>query len=314
MNNLATINTNAVAEYDPQLIETLRNSLYPGAKDESIRMVIDYCRHANLDVMQKPVHIVPMWVKDAKTGQGAMRDVPMHSIGYYRIQASRSGCAGISEPEFGEDVTECLGGTDVTYPKWCRVTVKRMIGGLVVEFSSKEFWKENYATIGKTGTPNSMWQKRPYGQLGKCAESQALRKGFPEIGTMPTAEEMQGKHLEESEYEEIKKLPARTATDKLKAKLGMKNEAEQFDDVDDVNDVNDVDDVDDVDPLTGEVFDDDMDGVVVNVESLTFMMEAAPTMPALLDVAAKTKELSKEEKAAMRVVFKRCELALKGKG
>lgn len=178
---------------DEQLIPVLQTSLYPGAAIDSIRMVIGYCKAANLDPIQKPVHIVPMW--DSKSG--VMRDVVMPGIGSYRIQASRSGCAGISEPEFGPDVTRDIGGQTITFPQWCRVTVKRVLpSGDVAEFTAKELWTENYAVKGgkeKSIAPNAMWTKRPYGQLAKCAEAQALRKAFPEVGSLPTAEEMEGK-------------------------------------------------------------------------------------------------------------------------
>jgi hypothetical protein len=41
-----------------------------------------------------------------------------------------------------------------------------------------------------------MWLRRPYAQIAKCAEAQALRKAFPEVGAQPTADEMEGKSLE----------------------------------------------------------------------------------------------------------------------
>jgi len=182
---------------EQELMSVLQNSLYPGAQESSIKLVMGYCKASGLDPMQKPVHIVPMYVKEGKNG-GSMRDVVMPGIGLYRTQAARSGCyAGMTEPEFGEDVNETLAGTEITYPRWCKITIKRqMLDGAIAEFTAKEFWKENYATASKdTVAPNAMWRRRPYAQLSKCCEAQALRKAFPEIGAAPTAEEMEGKPL-----------------------------------------------------------------------------------------------------------------------
>jgi hypothetical protein len=67
---------------EQELMGVLRNSLYPGAKDESIKLVIGYCKAAGLDPMQKPVHIVPMSVSTGKKDDKGwdikeMRDVVM---------------------------------------------------------------------------------------------------------------------------------------------------------------------------------------------------------------------------------------------
>ena len=201
MSNITAINT--TNEIDQHIWSALKNSLYTGARDESIKMVLDYCKAAKLDPMQKPVHIVPMSVKNAQTGRYEYKDVVMPGVGLYRIQAARSNqYAGVSEPEFGEDVTCNLGGVEITYPKWCRVTVKKIVNNTIVEFTAKEYWLENYATKKDELAPNTMWKKRPYGQLAKCAEAQALRKAFPEIvGQHPTAEEMEGKDINDLEIE-----------------------------------------------------------------------------------------------------------------
>jgi phage recombination protein Bet len=192
---------------EAELVSVLSNSLYPGAKAESIKLAIGYCRAAGLDPLQKPVHIVPMSVKTGhKKNNGddeyQMRDVIMPGIGLYRIQAARTGeYAGMSDPEFGPDKTMSLGKdqerAEYTFPEWCRVTVKRIVEGRVVEFTAIEYWIENYATAGKwTTAPNAMWKKRPRGQLAKCAEAQALRKAFPELGAQPTADELEGKVID----------------------------------------------------------------------------------------------------------------------
>ena len=208
MNDLAVQKTAlpAMQMDEAELMNVLRNSLYPGAKDESIKLAVGYCKASGLDIMQKPVHLVPMW--DAKSKQ--MRDVVMPGIGLYRTQAARSGAyAGVTEPEFGPDMAEEFPeesgyegkrrpAVSVTFPAWCKVIVKRrMADGQIAEFAATERWKENYATSGKDSKqPNAMWVRRPYAQLAKCAEAQALRKAFPEFGSQPTADEMEGKEID----------------------------------------------------------------------------------------------------------------------
>lgn len=154
-------------------IAVLKSSLYPGASDASIRMVLDYCQAAGLDPFMKPVHIVPMW--DQKSRQ--MRDVIMPGVNLYRINAARTGeCAGISEPEFGPLVTANLGGEMIEYPEWARVVVKRVLpSGVVAEYVARELWIENYAQKGgpdKSPAPNAMWRRRVFGQLAKCFDSE----------------------------------------------------------------------------------------------------------------------------------------------
>lgn len=188
----------ALAMTEQELMTVLQNSLYPGAQPESIKLVIGYCKAAGLDPMQKPVHIVPIWDSKARV----LRDVVMPGIGLYRTQAARCGqYAGVTEPEFGPDVHDSLGGQNITYPSWCRVTVKRLLpNGQIAEFTATERWLENYAQKGgqdKSIAPNAMWTRRPYAQLAKCAEAQALRKAFPEFGAQPTADEMDGRAINE---------------------------------------------------------------------------------------------------------------------
>lgn len=228
MSNLAVAKQQAsvpaLAINEEELISVLQSSVYPGAKIESIKLVIGTCRASGKDPLKKPYHIVPMQVSTGKKNDKGWdikewRDVIMPGINDYRTDASRTGQhAGTSEPEFGPEKNEILNGVSVTYPEWCRVTVKRLMpSGQIVEFSAVERWKENYAPAGRDkDEPNAMWKRRPYAQLAKCAEAQALRKGFPEVGSQPTADEMEGKEIDmgaaevvaEHKTQEPKVLPA----------------------------------------------------------------------------------------------------------
>lgn len=201
------------AEHADAIRTALKSSLYPGASDASVDLVLAYCQAAGLDPMQKPVHIVPMW--DSKARE--TRDVVMPGIGLYRTNAARTGqFAGMSEPVFGPMVTEKLGSREVTFPEWCKVTAYRQLpSGHVAEFTAVEYWIENYAIKGgkeQDQAPNAMWTKRVRGQLAKCAQAQALRMAFPEAtGAGPTAEEMEGKAIIEGEATTVARVEQRPA-------------------------------------------------------------------------------------------------------
>lgn len=171
---------------------TLTNSLYPGARPESALMVIDYCRARKLDPMKKPCHIVPMRVKDAKSGTYDWRDVVMPGIYEYRTTAMRTGqYLGHSPAEYGPDKAHA----GVSAPEWCEMTIYRLgPDGQRIEFPVRVYFRE--AVVLKDGKANDRWAKAPIQMLTKCTEAAGLREAFPdEFGGESTADEMEGREM-----------------------------------------------------------------------------------------------------------------------
>lgn len=165
----------------------IKEVLYPHVTNENtLLMAIDYCNARKLDIMKRLIQIVPIWDSKKK----CMVDTIWSSIAEIRTTATRTGqYAGKSEASFGDDITENICGVNVTYPKWCRIKVYRMLNGEKCEFISKLFWKETFKST-KDGGPNSTWATKPYFQLEKCTEAAALRSAFPEeVGSDYIAEE-----------------------------------------------------------------------------------------------------------------------------
>ena len=201
---------------DADVLHVLQAAVYPNASVEALTLVMNYCKAAGLDPIRKPLQIIQ--VKDAQTGERRAAVVP--GIGLYRTIAARCGCAGVDEPEFGPDVTDTFAGQQITYPSWCRVTVhRRLASGEIAHFTAREFWRENVVFNGEDGAsaPNGTWSRRPYGQLAKCAESQALRKAFPEVGAQPVAEELEGKEVGVDSPAPSRAVPAPIAMPRMKA-------------------------------------------------------------------------------------------------
>lgn len=179
---------------------TLMNNLYPGATAESVVMVWDYCKARQLDPLKKPCHIVPMSVRDAKSGDYIWRDVVMPGIYEYRTTATRTGLyMGHSKPEYGP-IVEYLG---VSAPEYCEMTVYRWNkeAGQRIEYPVRVYFRECAATRKdkKTGelSVNDRWSKAPIQMLTKVTEAAGLREAFPdELGGEATADEMEGRSIE----------------------------------------------------------------------------------------------------------------------
>ena len=173
----------------------LKDAIWPAAKsNEAIFMAIDYCKARGLDPFKRIVHIVPVWDAEKK----CLVETVWPGIAELRTTAARTGqYAGKDEPVFGETVEARIGDVQINFPEWCQVTVWRLIAGQRVAFhGSRVYWEEAYATKGRSDEPNTMWRKRPRGQLAKCAEAEALREAFPEeIGGDYSVEEMQGQTI-----------------------------------------------------------------------------------------------------------------------
>lgn len=170
---------------------TLMNSIYPGAKSESVLMVWDYCAARKLDPLKRPVHILPMEVRNSKTGALEWRDVVIEGVNSFRTTAMRTGLyLGHSDPQYGPPASFA----GVAAPEWCELRIHRwnQAADRVAEFPVRTLFREVVA-LTKDKKANSRWARAPVQMLTKCCEAAGLRAAFPdELGGQWTEEEMDG--------------------------------------------------------------------------------------------------------------------------
>jgi len=196
----------------PPVWKLLTDTVYPAATTvDGILQALAYCEARGLDVMKRPVHVVPIYNSTLKRTV----ETVWPGIGELRTTASRTGqWAGTDDVVFGPTVKRGFNdsqereGTNGKYtkrescpefewPLWAQVTVHKIVAGQRVAFvGPKVIFLETYAGMSGLAVPNAMWRKRPFGQLEKCAEAAALRRAFPEeIGEQYAAEEMEGQSM-----------------------------------------------------------------------------------------------------------------------
>lgn len=195
---------------------TLTDAVFPAAKTiEAVAMALAYCKERKLDIFKRPVHIVPIFsngkmVESVWPGINELRSTAMRTNNYAGMEAPAYGPTiehtfkggRISYWENGEQNWKDDPGITLRFPEWCQITVWRLLHGNRVQFPGpRVYWLETYATKSRgSDNPNAMWEKRPSGQIDKCAEAAALRRAFPEeIGDDYVPEEIGAFHTHQAQ-------------------------------------------------------------------------------------------------------------------
>lgn len=163
--NLPSKIESSVFKISPNQVEILRKTLFKGFSDDEIQFSLAVCTRTGLDPFSRQIHFSKR--KSRKGDEDTI--VMVTGIDGLRLIADRSEAyAGSDEPTFKLN--------EERKPIEAKVSVYKIVQGVRCAFTASVRWIEFYPGDGPEGF---MWRKMPFGQLGKCAEAQALRKAFP---------------------------------------------------------------------------------------------------------------------------------------
>lgn len=169
-----------MTQYEPAEIALISKTVAVGAPLVELAMFLKACRTLALDPILRQAH----WIRRKSREQlgGVWQDVWKGAlqvgIDGYRSLADRQGNYAGSEP------ARFLGYIEITYkerkllvPEKAQVVCWKIVQGHKAAFTGEARWDEFYPGEAQ----GFMWIKMPHHMLSKCAEGQALRKGWPAL-------------------------------------------------------------------------------------------------------------------------------------
>ena len=175
-----------IQDFNSDEITLIKDTICRGASDNELQLFLSIAKKTGLDPFTKQIYCVPRW--DSKLNRNVYS--AQTSVDGLRLIALRSGhYAGQLGPFWCD--------TDgVWQDVWIKNTppVAAKVGILRHDFK-EPLWAvakwDAYKQTDKNGNVTKFWAKMPDLMLSKCAESLALRKGFPhELSGLLSTEEM----------------------------------------------------------------------------------------------------------------------------
>lgn len=184
-------------EFTNAQIDVIKRSKAPTLTDVEFMTFMSVAKRRGLDPLLNQIHAIKR-----NTKNGGVVTLQVGVDGFRIIAARTDEYAGNDNPSFSFSDNK-------RHPDSATVTVYRLVKGEKYGFTATAYWDEYYP--GDDNKQAFMWRKMPKGQLSKCAECLALRKGFPgDLAGLYGDDEMHqaGNNaiLVSTKAEEIKKL------------------------------------------------------------------------------------------------------------